>query len=149
MWSPAPKSVLLSTRTCFKKAHCQRTFQKRVSPSKPAQPGHPWGLLGGWLSRTSGQRLHLCSGSCKTSREVTCRCPVPAGMAMPPSSWTTPLWSGPTPSPLHLPNPTRTSPHWPGSDFVVQPSQWGAGGLLPQAAPRQLRINNLWCIEFL
>lgn len=107
MWSPAPKSVLLSTRTCFKKAHCQSTFQKRVSPSTSAQPGHPWGLLGGWLSRTSGQRLHLCSGSCKTSREVTCRFLVPAVMAIPPSSWTTPLWSGPTPSPLQLPNPHK------------------------------------------
>ena len=141
MWSPAPKSVLLSTLTRLKKVQCQRTFQKRVNPSKPAQPRHPWGLLGGWLRRTLGQQLHLCSGSYKTSREVTCRCPVPAVMAVPPSSWSTPLWSGPT--------PTRTSPHWPGSDFVVQPSQWGPGCLLPQAALRQLRINNLWCIEFL
>ena len=107
MWSPAPKSVLLSTLTRLKKVQCQRTFQKRVNPSKPAQPRHPWGLLGGWLRRTLGQQLHLCSGSYKTSREVTCRCPVPAVMAVPPSSWSTPLWSGPTPSPLHPPNPHK------------------------------------------
>ena len=105
MWPPCPQERTALTLTRFKKAQCQRTFPKRVSPSKPAQPGHPWGGLGGWLSQTSGQWLHLCSGSCKTSREVTCWCPVRAVMAVPASSWTTPLQPGPTPSSLHSPNP--------------------------------------------
>lgn len=35
---------------------------------------------------------------------------------------------------------------WPSSDAAAQPSRWGLGRFLPQAASRQLRINNPPCV---
>lgn len=128
----------------LKEGSVSKDLPKWVNSSKPAQPRHPWVSLEGGsadLGPAAAPLLRVIQNQQRGHMPV----PVPAVIQpLPPG----PLHSGqPTPSPS-TPQPPQEPLLTGWAQTLWCTSQWGPGCLLPQAAPRQLRINNLWCIEF-
>lgn len=146
MWSPAPKSVLLSTLTRLVAGSVSKDLPKvgesfQASPAKTPL-GSPWRVAQP-LGPAAAPLLRVIQ-----NQQRSCQCPVPAVMAVPPSSWTTPLWSGPTLTPP-LPTPTRTSLLTGWAQTLWCSHHSGDLAVPSTSSSTSARINNLWCIEFL